>query len=51
MTYFYISTQFPMLTSKLVTVAGFILTPPTAARPANTPHSMFVVIAVSLLLS
>lgn len=47
----YTSTAFPMLTGTLVTVAGFIPIGFNASLAGEYTHTLFVVIAVSLILS
>jgi multidrug efflux pump subunit AcrB len=50
-TYVYTSTAFPMLTGTLVTVAGFIPIGLNSSQAGEYTYTLFVVIAVSLLLS
>ncbi|GAA2845333.1 multidrug efflux pump subunit AcrB [Aminobacter aminovorans] len=50
-TYVYTSTAFPMLTGTLVTVAGFIPIGLNTSQAGEYTYTLFVVIAVSLLLS
>jgi multidrug efflux pump len=50
-TYVYTSTAFPMLTGTLVTVAGFIPIGLNNSNAGEYTYTLFVVIAVSLLLS
>ena len=50
-TYVYTSTAFPMLTGTLVTVAGFIPIGLNTSAAGEYTYTLFVVIAVSLLLS
>ncbi|MEO5326059.1 efflux RND transporter permease subunit [Mesorhizobium sp. CC13] len=50
-TYVYTSTAFPMLTGTLVTVAGFIPIGLNTSLAGEYTYTLFVVIAVSLLLS
>ncbi|HKU95199.1 MAG TPA: efflux RND transporter permease subunit, partial [Vineibacter sp.] len=50
-TYAYTSTAFPMLTGTLVTVAGFIPIGFNGSAPGEYTFTLFVVIAVSLLIS
>ncbi|WP_406873199.1 efflux RND transporter permease subunit [Aminobacter sp. P9b] len=50
-TYVYTSTAFPMLTGTLVTVAGFVPIGLNSSQAGEYTYTLFVVIAVSLLLS
>ena len=50
-TYVYTSTAFPMLTGTLVTVAGFIPIGLNSSAAGEFTFTLFVVIAVSLLVS
>jgi multidrug efflux pump subunit AcrB len=50
-TYVYTSTAFPMLTGTLVTVAGFIPVGLNSSNAGEYTFTLFVVIAVSLLVS
>ena len=50
-TYVYTSTAFPMLTGTLVTVAGFIPIGLNSSAAGEYTYTLFVVIAVSLVLS
>ncbi|TIT41849.1 MAG: efflux RND transporter permease subunit, partial [Mesorhizobium sp.] len=50
-TYVYTSTAFPMLTGTLVTVAGFIPIGLNSSAAGEYTFTLFVVIAVSLLVS
>ena len=50
-TYVYTSTAFPMLTGTLVTVAGFIPIGLNSSNAGEFTFTLFVVIAVSLLVS
>jgi len=50
-TYVYTSTAFPMLTGTLVTVAGFIPIGLNTSAAGEYTYTLFVVIAVSLLVS
>ena len=50
-TYVYTSTAFPMLTGTLVTVAGFIPIGLNSSAAGEYTFTLFVVIAVSLLIS
>jgi multidrug efflux pump subunit AcrB len=50
-TYVYTSTAFPMLTGTLVTVAGFIPVGLNSSSAGEYTYTLFVVIAVSLLVS
>ena len=50
-TYVYTSTAFPMLTGTLVTVAGFIPIGLNTSAAGEFTFTLFVVIAVSLLVS
>lgn len=50
-TYVYTSTAFPMLTGTLVTVAGFIPIGLNSSAAGEYTYTLFVVIAVSLLVS
>ncbi|WP_395448847.1 efflux RND transporter permease subunit [Aminobacter sp. UC22_36] len=50
-TYVYTSTAFPMLTGTLVTVAGFVPIGLNTSQAGEYTYTLFVVIAVSLLLS
>ncbi len=50
-TYVYTSTAFPMLTGTLVTVTGFIPIGLNSSKAGEYTYTLFVVIAVSLLIS
>jgi multidrug efflux pump len=50
-TFAYTSTAFPMLTGTLVTVAGFIPIGLNGSAPGEYTYTLFVVIALSLLIS
>jgi multidrug efflux pump subunit AcrB len=50
-TYVYTSTAFPMLTGTLVTVAGFIPIGLNSSQAGEYTYTLFVVLAISLLLS
>src|SRR5438552_12674040 len=50
-TYVYTSTAFPMLTGTLVTVAGFIPIGLNSSNAGEFTFTLFVVIAVSLIVS
>ena len=50
-TYVYTSTAFPMLTGTLVTVAGFIPIGLNSSNAGEYTYTLFVVIAVSLVIS